>query len=154
MFIGNSLTYFHDMPSTLQAMLNETNPNIRIEQSTFPGYSLSAHLSDMIVSKTENEISTRKKENGELTETEKKIAERKWDVVILQTGTVSVLIPENREFKVNPAISEIKKLVGNPGCKFMLFDTWASKNEYPQQYCYPAASIDNSIDKKNVAQLF
>lgn len=30
LFIGNSLTYFYDMPQTLQMMLNETHPNIKI----------------------------------------------------------------------------------------------------------------------------
>lgn len=148
LFIGNSLTYFYDMPQTLQKMLNETNPNIRVEQSTFPGQSLDGHLSDIITSRTENGINTRKKEEGEKTETEIKIAEKKWDIVILQTGTISILIPENRELITNRAISEIKKLVSNPNCKFILFNTWPSKNEYPQQYCYPSRMIDKSILKE------
>lgn len=147
LFIGNSLTYFYDMPQTLQMMLNETHPNIKIDQSTFPGQSLSGHLSDIITSRTQNGISTRKKEEGETTETEKKIAEKNWDIIILQTGTVSVLIPENRELKVNKAISDIKKLVSNPKCKFILFNTWPAKNEYPEQYCYPSRFIDKSIEK-------
>lgn len=147
LFIGNSLTYFYEMPQTVQNMLNETNPNIKIEQSTFPGQSLSGHLSDIITSRTENGISTRKKIEGEKTETEIKIAEKKWDIVILQTGTVSVLIPENREFKTNKAISDIKKLISNPNCKFILFNTWTFKNEYPEQYCYSSSSIDKSIEK-------
>ena len=147
LFIGNSLTYFYEMPQTVQNMLNETNPNIKIEQSTFPGQSLSGHLSDIITSKSENGISTRKKEEGEKTETEIKIAEKKWDIVILQTGTVSVLIPENREFKTNKAVSEIKKLISNPNCKFILFNTWPSKTDYPEQYCYPSRMIDKSIEK-------
>lgn len=148
LFIGNSLTYFYDMPQTVQKMLNETNLNIRIEQSTFPGQSLDGHLSDIITSRTENGINTRKKEEGEKTETEIKIADKKWDVVILQTGTISVLIPENRELITNKAISEIKKLVSNPNCKFILFNTWPSKNEYPKQYCYPSRMIDKSILKE------
>lgn len=148
LFIGNSLTYFYDMPQTLQKMLNETNPNVRIEQSAFPGQSLDGHLSDIITSRTENGINTRKKEEGEKTETEIKIAEKKWDVVILQTGTISVLIPENRELITNKAIFEIKKLVSNPNCKFILFNTWPSKNEYPKQYCYPSRMIDKSILKE------
>lgn len=148
LFIGNSLTYFYDMPQMVQKMLNETNLNIRIEQSTFPGQSLDGHLSDIITSRTENGINTRKKEEGEKTETEIKIAEKKWDVVILQTGTISVLIPENRELITNKAISEIKKLVSNPNCKFILFNTWPSKNEYPKQYCYPSRMIDKSILKE------
>ena len=147
LFIGNSLTYFHEMPQTVQKMVNETNPNIKIEQITFPGKSLSNHLSDIITSKTENGISTRKKEEHEKTQTEIKIAEKKWDVIILQTGTVNVLIPEYRELKINTAISEIKKMVSNPNCKFILFQTWSSKNNYPKQYCYPSSVIDKSIEK-------
>lgn len=141
------------MPQTVQKMLNETNPNIRIEQSTFPGQSLDGHLSDIITSRTENGINTRKKEEGEKTETEIKIAEKEWDIIILQTGTVSVLIPENRELVTNKAISEIKKLVSNPNCKFILFNTWPSKNEYPKQYCYPSRMIDKSILKEKCCSL-
>ena len=148
LFIGNSLTYFYDMPQTLQMMLNETHANIKIDQSTFPGQSLSGHLSEIITSRTENSISTRKKEEGETTETEIKIAEKNWDVIILQTGTVGVLIPENRDIKVNNAISGIKKLVSNPKCKFILFNTWPSEKEYPKKYCYPSSRIDQSIEKE------
>ncbi|QJP35112.1 DUF4886 domain-containing protein [Nonlabens sp. Ci31] len=147
LFIGNSLTYFYDMPQTLQMMLNETHPNIKIDQSTFPGQSLSGHLSDIITSRTENGIKTREKELGETTETEIKIAEKNWDIIILQTGTVSLLIPENREIKVNKAVSDIKKLVNNPNCEFILFNTWPSKKEYPKQYCYSSRMIDKSIEK-------
>lgn len=147
LFIGNSLTYFYDMPQTLQKMLDETNPNIEIDQITNPGQSLSGHLSDIVTSRTENGISVRKKEDNEITETEIKLKEKKWDIVILQTGTVSVLIPENREIKVNTAVSDIKNLVANPNCKFILFNTWPSKKEYPKQYCYPARMIDKSIEK-------
>lgn len=148
LFIGNSLTYFYDMPQTLQMMLNETHPNIRISQSTFPGMSLSRHLSSIITSQNENEISTREKEQNELTTTEKKIIEKEWDLLILQTGTVSVLIPENRELKVGRAISDIKNKVTNPNCEFILFNTWPSKNDYPKQYCYPSRMIDESIERE------
>lgn len=148
LFIGNSLTYFYDMPQTVQKMLNETDPKIVVEQSTFPGMSLSGHLTNIITSRTENGISTRKKEEGEKTETEIKIAEKKWDVVILQTGTIGVLIPEDRQLKTNRAITEIKKLVANPKCKFILFKTWADKNKYPKQFCYPSSRIDKSIEKE------
>lgn len=149
LFIGNSLTYFHDMPQTLQKMLNETNPNIKIEQSTYPGMSLSAHLDNIIESRTEHSISTRTKVEGEITETEKKIVEKKWDIVILQEGTVGLLIPEAREYKVETAIAAIKKLVTNPKCKFILFQTWPSKTEYPKEYCYSKWSINHSLKEDN-----
>jgi len=136
LFIGNSLTYYHEMPQTLQMMLNETNPNIKIDQSTYPGYSLSQHLSRKTESATEHRVTTL---------TEKKIVEKDWDIIILQTGTVSILIPKNRELKVNIAISRIKELTTNKDCKFILFNTWPSKKEYPKKYCYSGYSIDKSI---------
>jgi hypothetical protein len=148
LFIGNSFTYCHDMPQTVQKMLNEKYSHIKIEQITFPGMSLSGHLTNIITSRTENGIYTRGKEEGEQTETEKKIAEKNWDIVILQTGTIAVLIPENRDLKVNKAISTLKKLVSNTECKFMLFYTWPSKTIYPEQYCYPSDAIDNAIEKE------
>ncbi|MCE2611713.1 DUF4886 domain-containing protein [Flavobacteriaceae bacterium D16] len=144
LFIGNSLTYFHDMPQMVQEMVAVTHPNMVVEQSTFPGMSLSAHLDNIIESRTEHSISTRKKEEGELTDTEMKIAEKKWDVVILQTGTVAVLIPEARELKVEKAISEIKRRINNPDCKFILFETWPSKEEFPKEYCYSSWSINGT----------
>jgi hypothetical protein len=64
----------------------------------------------------------------------------------LQTGTVSVLIPKNRDLKVNKAISEIKKLASNPKCKFILFNTWPSKKKYPKEYYYSGKSIDKTIE--------
>ncbi|WP_231632514.1 DUF4886 domain-containing protein [Mangrovimonas sp. TPBH4] len=147
LFIGNSLTYFHDMPQTLQNMLNETHPNISIDQITFPGLSLTGHLSDIVTIRTENGIHTRKKEEGERTETEIKITSKNWDVIILQTGTVSVLIPENLDLKVSKAITDIQNMVSNPHFKFVLFYTWPSKKEYPKQYCYSSYHIDESIEK-------
>lgn len=147
LFIGNSLTYYHDMPQTVQEMLNETDPNIQIDQSTFPGMSLSWHLENIIESKSKDNISTRKKFEGEKTETEIKIAEKKWDVVILQEGTVNLLIPEVRDLTVNKAISKIKKLVNNPECRFILFTTWPSERSYPKEYCRDGGRIDESLDE-------
>lgn len=108
LFIGNSLTYYNDMPQMLQEMMNETNPNIKIDQITFPGMSLSAHLENIIMESSDNKVRSRTKAPGEITETEKKLAEKNWDIIILQTGGVSVLIPESLQYKVDPAIKKLK----------------------------------------------
>jgi hypothetical protein len=127
------------MPKTLQMMPNETVPKIKIEQSTFFGYSLSAHLSGS------NDSSSL---NGIITLTEKK-TDKDWDIIILQTGTVSVLILENRDLKVINAISKIKELATNPSCIFILFNTWPSKKKYQKQYCYSDSFISNSLDNND-----
>jgi hypothetical protein len=147
LFIGNSLTYYNDMPQTVQAMLNETDPNIKVEQSTFPRMSLSWHLENIIESRTVDNINSRKKFDGEKTETEIKIADKKWDVVILQEGTVNLLIPEVRDLAVNKAIIKIKNLVNNPDCRFILFNTWPSERPYPKEYCRSGGRVDESLDE-------
>ncbi|WP_127138794.1 DUF4886 domain-containing protein [Flagellimonas oceanensis] len=146
LFIGNSLTYYYDMPETLQKMINETNSGFNIEQSTFPGISLDGHLNSIIELQTENRISTRKKEEGEKTETEIKLSEKDWDIIVLQEGTVRLLIPEAKEYKVETAIAEIKNRISNQNCKFILFKTWPSKKEYPKQYCYSKWAINHSLE--------
>lgn len=149
LFIGNSLTYYSNMPQMLEDMLNETHSNFNIHQSTFPGYSLDSHLNNIIMSSSEDMVSVRKKESSEITKTEKKIKERDWDIIVLQTGTVSVLIPEARDISINKAIEEIKALSTKPNCKFILFSTWASKVEYSERYCYPCEDIDETLEKSN-----
>lgn len=148
LFIGNSFTFYHDMPQMVQKMLNETNPNIEIHQSTFPGMFLLGHLEKTIISRDAESINVRNKEESEVTETEIKLSEKKWDVIILQEGTVRVMIPELRNYKVDSAIKKIKALVNNPNCRFILFSTWASKRGYPLEYCYPGMLIDQSLDKR------
>ena len=141
LFIGNSLTYFNDMPGMLQKMMTEKNLEINIEQITYPGFSLYAHLENIVEESSENHVRTRKKTDQEVTETEKKIKEKDWDIIIMQTGGVSILIPEIRKKKVDPAIKEIMSL-SNPESKFILFNTWTTKVVYPKEYCYSAADVD------------
>ncbi|THD65861.1 DUF4886 domain-containing protein [Robertkochia marina] len=149
LFIGNSLTYYHDMPLQVQQMLNETHPHFKIAQSTFPGMQLSGHLDQIIVSQTENSISTFPKVEGEVTQTEKVILQQDWDIIIMQTGGVGLLIPENRKDVVNEAIEKVKILATNPNCKFVIFNTWPHKNTYPKQYCHSAYPGPPEQGKKN-----
>lgn len=141
LFIGNSLTYYNDMPQILQNMVNETDPDINIEQVSYPGFSLFAHLENIIEESSEDNVKTRKKSEGEVTATEKKIQEKNWDIIVMQTGGVNILIPEIKNLKVDPAIQEILNL-SNCQSKYVLFNTWTTKIDYPKEYCYPAVVID------------
>lgn len=140
-FIGNSLTYFPEMYLLVQAMVDEIHPNIKIHQSTFPSMSLTGHINSIIVSKSENGISGRQKTENEIIKTEKKIKARRWDIVILQNGEVSVLNPNSRKYVLGKAIVDIKVLVDNRGCHFMLFSTWISLRDYPKKYSYSSRDI-------------
>lgn len=136
LFVGNSLTYTNKMPSLLQQMLDETKKNISVYQRTAPGVSLKFHLKNQIPTVA---VSNNKPLNELKLE---KVLSMSWDYVILQEGTVRLLIPEVRKYNVEQKILEIKKQI-NPSCKIILFGTWVSKSPYPKQYCYPKNSIDN-----------
>lgn len=146
LFIGNSLTYYNDMPEMLQKMMNETNPNIIIDHITFPGMSLDAHLNTIIESQSEDNLKTRSKKPDEITLTEKKIKEKNWDIIILQTGGVSVLIPESVHYKINPAIEKIKNLI-SADTKLILFNTWPTILDFPKKFCYRGIQIDPSLER-------
>ncbi|MUP47416.1 DUF4886 domain-containing protein [Gramella sp. BOM4] len=149
LLIGNSLTYYNDMPQMLQEMLEETDRNIIVEQATHPGFSLEAHLDNIILESSKDQISTRKKSGEEKTETEKKILEKDWDIIVLQTGGVRIMVPEVRNQKVDLAIKQVKEL-SHPDTKFYLFQTWVTQVEYPREFCYPAFFInpESDIDDK------
>ena len=146
LFVGNSLTYYNDMPQKLQDMLDEKDLKIRIDQITYPGFSLSRHLGNIVVFTSENKVNTRKKEEGEITETKKKLKEKKWDIIILQTGGIAVLIPESVKYQVDPAIKKIKTIVNNQDTRFILFNTWTTKEKYPTKYCYTGMMLDQNLD--------
>lgn len=133
------------MPQILQKMMDETHPNIEIEQITFPGVSLDSHINYMIDPNKEN--SRYEKQPSDTTSTEKMILQKNWDVIVLQEGTVRLLIPEARDSLTIPAIKKIKKLATNKQCRFILFHTWNSnRNDFPKEYCYPSSIITGIID--------
>ncbi|GAB4019857.1 hypothetical protein [Spirosoma koreense] len=148
LFIGNSLTYYGGMPDYLKAMLERTHPEVNLTVSAFPGMSLEAHLTQIIVARNGDGTTTRIKKAGEQTETEKAIVSQPWDIVILQEAPFRILIPEVRKYSSQVSIEKIKKLVTNSKCQFILFKTWAPKREFPTQFCYPAALIDRPVEKE------
>ena len=142
LFIGNSLTYFHDMPQTLQSMLNEKHYNFNVEQSTFDGMNLEGHLDAIIIRKSGDSLFSRQKGMGEITETEKKIASKKWDIIVLQEGSLQHYFPALIKEIKEPTIKKLKELA-NKDCKFIIFNTWTSKGKYPREsYCIPKYYFD------------
>ncbi len=143
LFVGNSLTYYHDMPKILQAMLNENHSNYNIEQSTFAGMDLHGHLHNIITKNSNDTIIARDKLAGEFTETEKKLQEKNWDIVILQEVTQGQYFHELVKDVIEPTIIKIKQLVKNKDCKFIMFNTWPSKGSYPREkVCIPKHFFD------------
>lgn len=127
LFIGNSLTYYHEMPEMLQQMFNEQQFQINVEKSTLPGASLSDHLS--------NE------------ETLERINSRDWDFLILQEGTVRILIPEARMYRFERSVLGFDSIAKLIGAKVMLYQNYPI-SIYPEKYCYPSMLISNELENK------
>ncbi len=131
LFIGNKMTYNHNMLTMLQEMIDESHMNIKIDHSVYTNFNLSDHLEKIILNKDPNYFSTREKNNdSEKTSTELKLQEKEWDIVILQPSFKQILIDEARKFKVNKSITAMKKIVDNPNCKFYLYGTTIPNIEY------------------------
>lgn len=148
LFIGNSLTYYFDMPITLQKMFDDAKLNYSVSQSTFPGISLESHLNTIITSKQDDFASSRPKQRGDTSDTERALLLKKWDHIILQEGTVRLLIQEVKTLQVIPAINDIKKLTNNDNTSFVLFKTWPSLDTFPKQFCYPSRVVSPTIKKE------
>jgi len=148
LFIGNSLTYYHEMPSLLQAMLDESADNYEIEQSTYAGYTLKGHLDHIIIGEHQDGVYTRQKEEGETTATIKKLEANNYDYIILQEQTGGAAIPEMREIFLTKTLARYEDLIDTNKTKIILFQNFPIQKNYPRKYC---KSID---DKKYCSELF
>lgn len=144
LFIGNSLTYYHDMPKMVKQMLDEKSTHYLIEQATFPGMTLNSHLNNIIYKRGGDHIYTMRKNDFEITETEKIISSRSWDLIIIQEAPDMLFSKELVDELVQSDIEEIKALNRNKNCKYIFFNTWIPKvQHYPiKSICLPKSDFD------------
>lgn len=146
LFVGNSLTYYNDMPQILQKILDSQNLNYKVLQSTYPGISLTQHLNKKITV-TENGTELSPLEKNDTSVTVKLLKSKKWDFIVLQDGTVRLLIPEVNKLMVIPAINNFKDYLKEDKTAFILLKTWPNLDTFPKQHCYPSVIVDKSINK-------
>ncbi|MBK7872348.1 MAG: DUF4886 domain-containing protein [Saprospiraceae bacterium] len=142
-FIGNSLTYFHQMPQTLQQMFDANQNGFKVVQSTYPALSLQDHCEKVPTSDGKN---WRKAVENEVSPTLKLLKSQTWHSVILQEASMQVLIPEAKATFYDPYIRHLNNIIKVQQGKAILYETYAL-GDYPQQYCYPCIMIDAKIDK-------
>lgn len=109
LFIGNSFTYYNDMPKTVEAMLKMTHPDAVVESVTKGGYYLSRHLDDDDV----------------LCGLAKAKLSEKWDHVILQEQSFCPVGDNERFMRGVLALSELTRATG---AKILMYSTWAYRD--------------------------
>lgn len=105
LFVGNSFTYYWNMPQLVAAMAESQEKTVEIYQSTVGGSNLEQHFTE---------------KNG--TQTRTLLENKKWDYVILQDySSRTITDPEKFEEYARKFIS----LIREKKAKTILFMTWA-----------------------------
>lgn len=122
LFVGNSFTYFWNMPQLVQAMGKNQGVNLEIHQSTVGGSNLKQHWDE---------------EKGTLTQ--KLIKENKWDYVILGDHSLSTINTPERFKEFGKKFSE---LIRSLGAEPIFYLTWAYKSNPLMQPTITKAYLD------------
>ena len=107
LFIGNSFTYFNDMPYTFLNMAKTIDPDARVEAITYGGYTLSQYADENT-------------EVGKLVIS--KIVSYEWDYIVLQEQS---LLPCKEPDRFVQAVKKLSTIASQINAKIVLYQTWA-----------------------------
>lgn len=135
LFIGNSHTFFNDLPGMFAELARAGGYEVEVDMSAQGGWSLSDHAASAI--------------------SLDKIEQKNWDYVILQERPL--LIIENPDEQSYPAIRLLYDKVSEKGATLVLFMTWGPRDGLPDvgyknydetqaQICAGYMDIANELD--------
>lgn len=111
LFIGNSFTYFNDMPYTFLNMVKTVDRDAVVESLAYGGYSLAQYADE------ETEV-------GKMAIS--KIVSYEWDYVILQEQS---LVPCTDKEKFIATVRKLCTMISQVGAKVILYETWAYRRD-------------------------
>jgi hypothetical protein len=109
LFLGNSYTYFNDLPNILSNLALSGGHNLFTDSITKGGAALSEFLTEG------NEL------NNDLNE---KLSRIKWDFIILQEQSQIPALTEIREKEMYPSVRLLNKKIKENGGRTVLYMTW------------------------------
>lgn len=115
LMIGNSFTYYNDMPSMLDSLAKSQGRTLDISVVAPGGQTLAGHLKD--------------------TNLLKLLAGGRWDYVILQEQSVAPALSTHQVAQmVYPAAHALDSLIhaGSPAAKVIFYMTWGHKNGFAE----------------------
>lgn len=133
LFVGNSITYYNEMPAMLQKLFDAGGDNYIVYQSTFTDRSLIDHY-NWIREKKPDMVRLADSSKKEWPRTADNLTVRNWDIVILQDATLNILIPGTRQQIFEPAVLQLNNLIGETGARTLLFQNYPL-GIYPGHYC-------------------
>jgi len=114
LFVGNSLTYYNNMPWLVDSLAMSAGKKALVDMSAFGGYRLEQHRAD--------------------SQTIYKINHGPWNYVVLQEQSQIPTITYWRWNSMNPACWSLDTLIRNNGATTALYMTWGWKNGGQMEY--------------------
>ena len=111
LFVGNSLTFFNDLPELFAALAGSGGHSVEVGMSAQGGQTLAGHASS--------------------TATLKKLTGQRWDFVLLQEQSRIPAIAAQRKEQMVPAARLLDEKAAESGADTVLFLTWASRDGLP-----------------------
>ncbi|MGA3244837.1 MAG: SGNH/GDSL hydrolase family protein [Bacteroidota bacterium] len=108
LFIGNSYTYYYDLPDLFGELSKAAGKNVEVQMSVGGGYSLEFHRS--------------------LQTTLNTLMSRPWNYVVLQEQSIYPTIEFYRQNSMYPAARSLDSLIRLRGGKTVFFMTWGRKD--------------------------
>lgn len=112
LFIGNSLTFYNDLPGMFARLAQSGGHVAQVDESSAGGGTLSGHTKSAI--------------------TLGKIKQRKWDLVVLQEQSDYPAVAAQRQELVFPAARLLSGRVRETGATPILFMTWGRREGFPE----------------------
>ena len=111
LFVGNSLTFFNDLPETFAGLSESGGHPVEVGISAQGGQTLAGHASSPA--------------------TLKKITGQRWDFIVLQEQSRIPAIAAQRSEHMLPAVRLLEEKAAESGADTVLFLTWASRDGLP-----------------------
>lgn len=126
LYIGNSFTFFNDMPGIFSDLAESGGYEVDVTTLAKGGYSLADHAQDA--------------------ETRTILESQKWDFVILQEKSDIPALVADREELMYPSVRQLNQTINEMGGKTILFMSWAYRDGFSE-----AGFPDHSAMQKEVA---
>lgn len=124
LFVGNSYTFYNNMPRILYKLAESAGKKILVDQSTFPGYWLDNH--------TSNE------------HTSYKLQKEDWDYVVIQEQSQVPTVKFWRDTSMKPSAKILDTIIKEKGAETVLFMTWGRQYGGEQLlYDYVSSNFNN-----------
>ncbi len=111
LFVGNSLTFFNDLPEVFAALARSGGHSVEVDMSAQGGQTLAGHATSPA--------------------TLKKLDGQRWDLIVLQEQSRIPAIAAQRSEQMLPAVRLLDEKAAESGADTVLFVTWASRDGLP-----------------------